>query len=122
MSGGPQAARQPQAEPAQSAFDRFMATSTEVGRKTGTLMTPEEVAEALGKRCEKRLKVTYSFLPGGRCEPPDQLTFTAAPEVYAGVSRALAKMFEHFGWHGPVSVEQSAVFTEGVAHGGREGA
>ena len=55
--------------------DELVPGSWELGRRTGSVMTPEEFAAMAGTgvRYERRVLLDYDFQDGGRVPPPDRL-------------------------------------------------
>lgn len=71
----------------------------ELGRATGTLLTPGEYDELVGEPTVELVVFTYRFSPEcGRCEPPVDVTVRCLPSAIDGVYRSFAKLNESRGW------------------------
>ena len=81
----------------------------ELGRATGTLLTPGEYAELAGEPTVELAAVTYRFSPGGRCEPPVDMTVRCLPRDLDGVYRSVAKLLESRGWASEARVSRLVV-------------
>ncbi len=78
-------------------------------RELGSLMTPGEVAEALGGESVELATVSYRFSPGGRCDPPVDLVVRCLPSALDGVYRSLARLNESRGWASEARVSRVRV-------------
>lgn len=82
--------------------------SREAARATGSLMTPGEVAEALGSESVELAVVNYRFDDGiGRIAPPVDVVVRCRPEALEGVYRSMAKLLESRGWSSQARVSRT---------------
>ena len=84
------------------------AQSRELGRRTGSLVTPAELAELQCRevRLVDREVVSYAFESQGRVPPPVRLTVTCSPDATDGVMRTMSKVLESRGWAARVERRQ----------------
>lgn len=85
--------------------------SRELGRRTGTVMTAEEVAAMSGSglRYERRVLIDYELWEGGRVPPPDRIEVMCRPEDADGIARTMGRLLESRGWTARVSRRMTTV-------------
>lgn len=92
-----------------SAFER---ASLELGRRTHSVVTPEELERWTGRPAHVLSVVTYQFSEGGRVDPPTRMVVYCEPERVDGITRSVSKLLESRGWSAGVEVGR---VTEGDA-------
>lgn len=85
--------------------DELVPGSWELGRRTGSVMTPEEVAAmgGTGVRYERRVLLDYDFQDGGRVPPPDRIEVMCGPDEAEGMARTMSRLLESRGWSARVT-------------------
>lgn len=84
-----------------SAFER---ASLELGRRTHSVVTPDELELWTGRKAHVLSMVTYQFREGGRVEPPTRMVVYCEPERVDGITRSMSKLLESRGWTARVEV------------------
>lgn len=92
-----------------SAFER---ASLELGRRTHSVVTPDELERWTGRKAHVLSMVTYQFSEGGRVDPPTRMVVYCEPEREDGITRSMSKLLESRGWSAGVEVGR---VTEGDA-------
>lgn len=92
-----------------SAFER---ASLELGRRTHSVVTPEELERWTGRPAHVLSRVTYVFQEGGRVDPPTRMVLDCEPERVDGITMSISKLLESRGWTAGVEVGR---VTEGDA-------
>lgn len=88
-----------------SAFER---ASLELGRRTHSVVTPDELERWTGRKAHVLSMVTYQFRDGGRVEPPTRMVVYCEPERVDGITRTMSKLLESRGWTAGVEVGRVA--------------
>lgn len=85
--------------------DELVPGSWELGRRTGSVMTPEEIAAMTGTGVcyEPRVFIDYDFQDGGRVPPPDRIEVMCAPGEVDGIARTMSRLLESRGWSARVT-------------------
>ena len=98
--------------------------SRALGRRTGTVVTAEEVAAMNGQglRYERRVLLDYDLCEGGRVPPPERIEVMCRPEDAEGVARTMSRLLESRGWSARVERRITSVAPrarrEGTDYGG----
>ena len=93
--------------PAAGSYEEALAARREMARRTGSLMSPGDVAEMLGGEAVELSVVTYRFSPGGRCAPPVDVVVRCEPGALDGVRRSMARLLESRGWSSRATVSST---------------
>ena len=88
-----------------SAFER---ASLELGRRTHSVVTPDELERWTGRPAHVLSMVTYLFHEGGKVEPPSRVVVYCEPERCEGVMRSMTKLLESRGWTAGIEVGRVA--------------
>lgn len=86
----------------------FVRDSYRLGRRTHSVMTPEELAAWTGAGAapaRRLVRITYELGEGGRVPPPVRLVAVCAPEDEDGVARTMSRLLESRGWTARVGRE-----------------
>ena len=90
----------------------FVRDSYRLGRRTRSVVTPEELERWTGRPAHVLSRVTYVFQEGGRVDPPTRMVLDCEPERVDGITRSISKLLESRGWTAGVEVGR---VTEGDA-------
>lgn len=81
-----------------------------LARRTGSLVTPAELAEMSGEPVAEVAVASYRFDAGiGRVPPPVSMTVRCLPADLDGVCRSVAKLLESRGWSSTKGVRTERV-------------
>lgn len=76
----------------------FVRDSYRLGRRTRSVVTPEELAAWTGVPRHQLVRLTYRLDQGGLVPPPVRLVAVCEPEDVDGVARTMSKLLESRGW------------------------
>lgn len=90
----------------------------EAARRTGTLVTPGQLAELAGERTVEVAVISYEFATGGRIPPPVDVVVRCRPDALEGVRRSMSKLIESRGWSAEARVSRDRLPESRLARGG----
>lgn len=83
----------------------FVRDSYRLGRRTHSVMTPEELAAWTGVPRRQLVRLTYRLDQGGLVPPPVRLVAVCEPEDADGVARTMSRLLGSRGWTARVERE-----------------